>query len=250
VRSKIFFDELRLLKEVRSLILNEGIKLDPAHIDSLNLSSLNTLKKSWFGRPPDLDEWDELGRKLLILFPYLNDRHRITARIATAGQFMLIIPLFLLVFALFGLSESLFPEDYEWTLFGMNARNPVLGIRFSGYLLWLICLGAMGSISFVYVNALRIQVDPEVDVITLSVVAMRCILGGLFAVMLMIPFGFAGFQEFCDNLSNGKQPSNTQDALLLLIPFVIGFSSPLVMAILNKVIQTARTFFGVENAKS
>jgi hypothetical protein len=53
---------------------------------------------------------------------------------------MLIIPLFLLGFAILGLSMSLFPEDYKWTFFGVNVGNPDLELRFSGYLLWLTSL--------------------------------------------------------------------------------------------------------------
>src|SRR5713226_4699478 len=107
----------------------------------------------------------------------------------------------------------------------------------------------------------------------------------LFAVILTLPFGFQAFQRFSQSLSavaspntqstpspntqvpqasnsGGSTPSNSggstpslstpvppadlRDGLMLLLPFILGFSTPLVLSVLNRFVQSAQSFFGVQ----
>jgi hypothetical protein len=113
------------------------------------------------------------------------------------------------------------------------------------FISWLATMGGLGSAAFIYVNALSIQVDPTVDVISLPLVMMRVVLGALFAVILALPFGYQSFQKFGQNLFVPNSTVDLSEGLLLLLPFILGFSTPLVLSILNRFVQSAQTFFGV-----
>jgi hypothetical protein len=73
-------------------------------------------------------------------------------------------------------------------------------------------------------------------------------LGGLFAFVLTLPFGFAGYIHFCTEIALSKldQPivKDGLEALMLVVPFILGFSTPLVIMILNQFIEAAQAFFG------
>jgi hypothetical protein len=88
---------------------------------------------------------------------------------------------------------------------------------------------------------------------------LRVVLGGLFALVLMLPFGAAGFMEFCYYVGTGNelaptgdQPvplslgtsSQLQQALALIAPFLLGFSTSLVILILNQAIEAVQAFVG------
>src|SRR5262249_54307409 len=114
---------------------------------------------------------------------------------------------------------------------------------------WLAATGALGATAFIYVNALSIQVDPTADITSLTLVTMRLILGALFAVMLALPFGYQAFHSFSESVSSGERMTPT-DTVLLLLPFIMGFSTPLVLAVLGRFIQSARALFGLPHEAS
>jgi hypothetical protein len=68
---------------------------------------------------------------------------------------------------------------------------------------------------------------------------LRVVLGGLFGLVLTLPFGFESFQTFCKAIVFGPKSESgkdgmTTEAILLLLPFVLGFSTSLVIMILNR----------------
>jgi len=58
------------------------------------------------------------------------------------------------------------------------------------YFLWTACLGAIGAIAFLSMNALSIQQDVTFDLTNKSLLAVRIVLGSLFGVVLRFPLGF------------------------------------------------------------
>jgi hypothetical protein len=106
--------------------------------------------------------------------------------------------------------------------------------------------GALGSAAFVYVNALSIQVDPTVNVISIALIRMRLLLGALFALMLALPFGLASFHSLSKSLTSLSSNIDIKEGSLLLLPFLLGFSTPLVLSILNRMVVSIQAFFGVQ----
>jgi hypothetical protein len=74
--------------------------------------------------------------------------------------------------------------------------------------------------------------------------------GALFGVILTLPFGFEDFLDFVVELrSSGATDSSigsgeATQSVLLLLPFVVGFSTPLVIMIPNQFVEAVQRFFG------
>lgn len=118
------------------------------------------------------------------------------------------------------------------------------------YLLWLMSLGAIGAFAFIGMNALSLQEDVTFDLTNSRLIILRITLGSLFGLVLTLPFGFDGFLVFCRSINAGtgvgavEKPDFTVQAILLLLPFVLGFSTSLVILILNRAVDAVQGFFG------
>jgi hypothetical protein len=116
------------------------------------------------------------------------------------------------------------------------------------YCLWIACLGAIGAIAFLSMNALAIQRDVTFDLTNTSLLAVRIALGVLFGIVLSIPFGFHGFAAFAQSLARGATDHPADLGLVgvlpLLLPFILGFSTSLVILILNRLLKSITVFFG------
>jgi hypothetical protein len=107
-------------------------------------------------------------------------------------------------------------------------------------------VGAVGSIAFILVNALGIQVDPTIDVADEESTKFRIMLGALFSSVLTLPFGYPSFHEFNTQIADtGTVVVNLTQAALLLTPFLFGFSTSLVLTVLNRLVEGLQTFVGV-----
>jgi hypothetical protein len=101
-------------------------------------------------------------------------------------------------------------------------------------------------------NALSIQSDVTFDLTNHSLLAVRILLGSLFGIVLSIPFGFESFVRFCESITrqgpdisaaNGVAGISLQ-AVLLVLPFILGFSTSLVILVLNRLVESIAVFFG------
>ena len=133
-------------------------------------------------------------------------------------------------------------------------ERPSLLIFF--FIIWLCATGALGSAAFVYVNALSIEIDPNVVVTSRTFVKLRLILGALFAMIISLPFHYPVFFKFEHSLKTITNSSeNTYQVLsnmdvnsfLLILPFIFGFSTPLVLCILSRLVESVRALFGLRS---
>jgi Sec-independent protein secretion pathway component TatC len=118
-------------------------------------------------------------------------------------------------------------------------------------MMWLASLGAVGSIAFIGMNALAVQDDATFDLTNHRLIVLRIALGALFGVVLTLPFGFKDFLDFVVGLRSpvdaAKIPNGSgvaTQSVLLLLPFILGFSTPLVIMILNQFVEAVQSFFG------
>ncbi len=238
LRDAGFGAALALLKSVQRTIIFENVKVDPADQPLLDLGDLNVLQmtsdtSNASARRAYVAEWAEVEGRLRKLIKYLSDRQIAKIQLNQVTGLLLLYPIYLLLFSIGSLVGFVSADD-SW-------KVPL-------FICWLATTGGLGSAAFIYVNALSIQVDPTVDFISPGMVQMRVVLGMLFAVVLALPFGFQAFQTFVANLlpKTPAGPLDVKDGLLLLLPFILGFSTPLVLSILNRFVQSAQTFFGVQ----
>jgi hypothetical protein len=93
--------------------------------------------------------------------------------------------------------------------------------------------------------------EEDADVTDRNVLKIRILLGCLFGVLLGLPFSNRGLTElnkfmFSESNTGAFDPSGFA---FIVVPFMLGFSTNLVLAILDRSISTIRTFFGFSGGK-
>jgi hypothetical protein len=239
-----FIKDLERLKELRSFLLQEAITISPEDSTSLSFGRLNLLRYRFDGRAPTEEEWSEVELHTRSLFRLLTDPLRRRFILGEMPSWIWILPILLALVALAALIAAI-----------VSQNNALLGLQTASenalpfYLVWLMSLGAIGSVAFIGMNALSVQQDVTFDLSNRRLMLLRITLGALFALVLTLPFGFGGFMVFIsaiskDNISSGSPPSFTTQAVLLLLPFILGFSTSLVIMILNRLVDAVQAFFG------
>jgi hypothetical protein len=235
-----FIKDLTRLKELRSFLIEEA-----AITSALSFGTLNLLRYGSDGREPTLNEWSDVEFHTQELFRHLTEPLR---RRFVGGEipswFAIKLPVSLLLLALLALISAIVVQDIN------RAETVTRGSFFLPfYAIWLMALGASGSIAFIGMNALSVQQDITFDLSNRRLILLRIILGALFGLVLTLPFGFLGFVGFVQDLAKGGSlPSVSTYTMLLLLPFVLGFSTSLVIMILNRLVDSVQAFFGKSGA--
>lgn len=245
-----FIKDLDRLKDLRSFLVQEAIT--PKESAALSLGDLNLLQRDVVnGRAPTLKEWSELETRTQTLFGLLSDPQRRRFLVGEIPQWVSKLPIWLAVAAILALIAAILvlaPWQARW-LQSINTCTRILPF----YLIWLMSLGAIGSIAFIGMNALSVQHDVTFDLGNRTLLLLRIALGALFGLVLTLPFGFTGFADFVYDIDiynpeNGIPARLTSNLLsratLLLLPFILGFSTSLVIVILNKLMDGAQALFG------
>src|SRR5262249_5303767 len=144
------------------------------------------------GRQPSDSEWDELNAKLQYFYSLLSETDLRKFHFKLAAPMLKLIPAGLVFLSILFL---MFPNVIEFFLGGTPAW--AFKVAFLG---WIVTVGALGSMAFILVNALGIQVDPTVDVTDPNSTTFRVLLGALFSVILTLPFGYPSFDKFLKDL--------------------------------------------------
>jgi hypothetical protein len=228
------------LTSLKTLLLTRGVHIREEDVSLLSFGMLNDLRYNEKGRLPTVEEWEQLDKRSQKLFSYLDDRLRKQFELSQtanliAGLPVLFIFVALLFVALLSLIFAFFVADRNLLLLGC-------------YVLWTALLGAIGAIAFLSMNMLSIQKDITFDLTNKSLLAVRIVLGSLFGFFLSMPFGFYSFVAFWESIARGTPAPGTAhfsfEAALLLLPFVLGFSTSLVILVLNKFVESITVFFG------
>jgi hypothetical protein len=232
-----FMDDVAQLKALRSFMIRQAKTTQEAW--KIELGALNLFRFDAQGRFPYSDEWAELEHRSNELYRHLSEPDRRRFLYGQIPRFVIRTAIFLGIIVLASLvSAVLFIE-------------PILQkhLLFVAFLTWVAALGGIGSIAFIGMNALAIQDDATFDITNKKLIGLRVMLGALFAVVLTLPFGFKSFAHFIEEIlkTGGSDPnarSIAMESLLLLLPFVLGFSTTLVIMVLNQFVEAVQSFFG------
>jgi hypothetical protein len=239
-----FLRQLFLLRRTRHFLIAEGV---PAITPSsggespFSLGRLNLIRRLNFpvkSRLPTLEDWLLLEEKQAGLQSLFNTELQYHFRLQATQRMITGLPVLLLLVAFAALFVAVFPPHVLFT---------EAAWRFDAYLMWTSCLGGLGAIGFLAVNSLAIQHDATFDMSNQGLVAMRIVLGMLFGSIVSLPFCFPYFKEFTGWVLNGGD-LDARHGVLLLVPFLLGFSTSLVMAVLNRMARSIETLFGIERS--
>jgi hypothetical protein len=236
-----FMTEVQRLRDLSSFLNNEAVVVSLPEEDMQIMGYLFTLVESSRGRAPTGPEWAAVAKYNRLLFQIISESQRrrfllgrISVGFARLPLVLAIVPLISLLGSL--LIVGLAPES--------DMPEPVMFAAVTSfYLFWLMSLGAIGSIAFIGMNALAVQQDITFDLLNSRLIYLRVALGALFSLILTLPYGSSGFFNFILSLL-GKAHLTSAEQLLLVIPFLLGFSTSLVIMILNRLLEAAQSFFG------
>jgi hypothetical protein len=246
IGDKQFMDDLGKLKELRSFLIEQAVQLKPGEAAAMSFGKLNLLRWRIDGRMPTQEEWTALEGLTQDLFRHLSDPLRRRFLYSRLPWWIprLVGALGLTAFAALMISIFLWGRPG----FGFDSIVPF-------YLAWVASLGAIGSVSFIGMNALSVQDDATFDVSNSKLLTLRVLLGALFGAVLTLPFGLGGFSHLIESLVGAganpltsSAPTLTTNTLILLLPFVLGFSTSLVIMILNQCIDAISVLFGKKSS--
>jgi hypothetical protein len=232
-----FMADLKRLRELRSFFIEQAVQLKPTEAGTISFGRLNLLRYDGTGRSPAIEEWDALETLTQELFRHLSDplrrRFLYTRLPSWFSQAAAVLGCVAIL--------SLIACTVIWGHGGWDRIFPF-------YVLWLASLGGIGAISFIGMNALSIQDDVTFDLSNPKLLLLRIGLGCLFGIVLTLPFGYNSFTTFIQFLLDPENvnPVLTLQAVLLLLPFVLGFSTSLVIMILNQFVEATQVFFGTK----
>jgi hypothetical protein len=252
-----FIRQLDQLRELKQFLFEEKVKFATDDLDCIDLAKLNNISYSGRGRVPSVGEWRILDAKLAKLASYLNDEMRRKIRIRELKIFFKALPIVFL--SMLVMSTILYvwlpwiaPTDSTWHL------PSSLLVCFT----WLISQGGLGACAFLGTSVIvgaqqgsaivqtsegktRNEAFPleRADVTDRNFLVIRVILGTLFAVLIGIPIGIGALQSISNVWWGGAIPDEAA-LMRIFAPFVAGFSTNLVLAILGKAVAAAETFFG------
>ncbi|WP_305987465.1 hypothetical protein [Roseibium sp. MMSF_3544] len=247
-----FNKDLETLRSLHSFLIREAKSLP----ENFSLGMLNTLKTGGpgdKGRSPTAEEWQAIEKKTQVLFAQLTDADRKRFLASQMPNFLPKIAVWLVAISIGSMIMSVVMA--ELPLFGVGVNGAFMVFFF---LLWLMSLGAIGSAAFIGFNAISVSSDITFDISDSRFIVQRIVLGALFALFFTLPFGFHEFLSFAKSLSTAalnratvptqSELAFTNQSLLLIMPFVLGYSTSLVILILNRMISSASTLFGAGEA--
>jgi hypothetical protein len=144
------------------------------------------------------------------------------------------------------------PMSHEEIMAVANKHNHYMTIALY-FLIWLISMGCIGSIASIGMNAIKAQNDLTFDISDRRSTTLRIVLGGLFALVLTLPFGSDCFIDFSYFIGTGMTLKHSDGGveenldtwvLMLIAPFLVGFSTSLVIVILDRLMVCAKMLFG------
>jgi hypothetical protein len=247
INDEHFMSDLTRLRELRSFLIQEAVGVNAADGGTLDFGRLNLLRRNYLpdnmGRDPTEEEWEQVERHTRILFGLLTPALQRRFVLGAIPSMLAWLPLALTLAALAALILAI--VSYKTDLLHLGSTGADI-LPF--YLIWLM---AIGAIAFIGMNALSVQDDITFDLTNRRLIVMRIVLGALFGLVLTLPFGLHGFLDFCRAVVDGKGDTNpaeapavTAQAAMLVMPFIFGFSTSLVILILNRFVDAVQGFFG------
>ncbi len=248
IRDERFIDQLTEVHNLKRFLFEEKVKFEPSQFDSIDLGALNNLRFGSSGRLPTLEEWKLLDEKISILATYLNDDLRQRIRIRELSVFFGTLPLAFLVAALanivfFFSYGALFAKDTF--LFNASYLLSLIG--------WTVAQGGLGACAYLGTRAAIKRTDKGpveslsdlADITDQNILKIRIILGCLFGSLIGLPIANLALEKMGKAIYEANATIEPSDFALMILPFIVGFSTNLVLAILERCIDSIRTFFGI-----
>ncbi len=255
--SKQFIRNLDQIWKIKEFLFEEKVNIKPQDVDQIDLGLLNNLIYGRRGRLPTPLEWRMLDEKLSVLTSYLDSTLKHKIRIRELDFFFGPLPLVLLL--LTAITTAIY---FTYTLLVKSGSPAATAIFVSILILWTICQGALGACAFLGTSVTGARTvnkptgdsqttETPIDITDPSVLKIRVISGSLFAFLVGLPFAYQALDAletafFGPNPVSG--PTNLSSASIswvVFVPFIVGFSTNFVLAVLDRIIEALRSLLGM-----
>jgi hypothetical protein len=251
IGDEVFIVQLNKLRSLCGFFRQEIVAIRPEDTHLLVLGEVGRLRSAppnnFFGkthgrREPTAEEWRFVEERIQALYNLLDETQKRLFNLRQSESIIAWLPALLVVLSALALIGAILSET-AW-------------ITIALYIFWLLFMRALGSVAFIAMNALSVQKDITFDLTNRRLLSLRVSLGAVFGLVLALPFGFKTFVDFSKGVRDTAQmlgqasPALQENAdilkpaVLLLLPFVLGFSTSLVLSFLNKIIEAVDVILG------
>jgi hypothetical protein len=266
VGDRRFIDQLDQIRKLKSFLFEEKAKFNPEQLQSIDLGDLNNIVFKENARAPSVKEWQLLDEKLTALVSYLNDDLRTRIRIRELGSFFGRMPILFLMLTVVSMMCYLLLDR----AFSDQTSLIYNALYLTTIIAWTLSQGGLGACAYlatrvavknyeaaapstgatlVSTGVAAALIDPS-EVTDRNVLQTRVILGPLFAFLVGLPLSVRSLEKLIKVFyPSGGTELSTSDFAIILVPFLLGFSTNLVLVILDRAIISIRTFFGLPSAK-
>lgn len=255
IADKLFVDQLNYVRDVIDFLIRRQVDLSKQSEDLNALAALGTVRYSRRGQPANQQDWKNLYQLSHSFISQLTDDRATSFAVWQTRGFYGLLPFAFFVGALIALALTFFTPRI------INPAAPdIRGLesvgRFVSILLWTCSLGGLGVSAF-FGTSLLTQLASENGtnaakwkerITDKNYLRTRLTLGILFAFVIGLPFGFSSLWAASETLWQPPASDKMLNLLLqILAPFLFGFSTTLVLAVLERVIEGIRTTLGVQS---
>jgi hypothetical protein len=251
ISDRRFAAQLESIQRLKQFLFDEKVLFHPDNLENIDLGSLNKLKYDAGGRLPTEAEWKALDQKLASLAPLLTPALRRKLRIRELHFFFKTIPIVFIATTI----VATFVLLLLMTVGSEERRSYFfLAPYMLALLIWTLAQGALGACAFLSVSA---TVDtaketsasnalyPAIDVTDDNNLSIRIILGALFALLVALPIAGRSVLVLFNAFTEEHPLPTAEDWISVLVPFLFGFSTTLVLAIFNRIIAGVSSLFGI-----
>jgi hypothetical protein len=257
VNSQDFIDQLNEVRKLKKFLFDEKVNATEEQYKSFDLGALNNITYRAEGRLPNLNEWREVDEKFSALISCLDINLRRKLRVRELDFYFGRLPLALLFL---GAASTTAYMVYNKILDPNSTSSVVCFVLL--LIIWTITQGALGACAFLGTSVISTRtvevVDPknakekptvgdEIDITDPSVLKIRVLSGSLFAFLIGLPLAERALSAITDSLFDDPTKASVDVPKLSLVfaPFIIGFSTNFVLAVMNRVIASLQIMLGI-----
>lgn len=262
IADRRFAEQLRAIERLKQFLFDENVLIPPERLASLDFGPLNNLKHGTGGRSPTESEWRTLDTMLSGLVSFLTPELRWKLRVKQLGFYFRQMPLIALGIAVLATTYYvMFPS------FITNDQSlGYLASYWGSLVVWTISQGILGACAFLGVSVVTARTarqgttsDPlglSIDITDQNILTIRIILGAMFAFLIGLPLSYEGLTTIIKSLwpsaptpgaATGSTSISLSDYVFLLAPFMFGFSTSLVLGVLNRIVRAINTLLGISS---
>jgi hypothetical protein len=256
VSSERFIAQLTQAEALKKFLFKEKVPISEEQRKAIDLLELNNLEYKDDGRIPTTDEWRTLDEKHSALIACLDLQLRRKLRISELDFFFGLLPMIsLAVCAASTLFFMIYPRFFDPNGTSYEVIFAVI------LLVWTISQGALGACAFLGTSVLgtrTVQITTskssetsaadEIDVTDPSILKIRVLSGALFAFLIGLPFSYRALNTIYDTLFTpitADSKMNLGQIGFVFVPFIVGFSTNFVLAVLNRIIASLQILLGM-----